>query len=290
MRRFHTPKGDNTVCQFNSSAVKYISSTLKCPARSLNSEAAANANSVIQKSDASISDVFRSDDFRNAKMILTNVISFKGFWRLSFNVSETRVLPFYDEEQKEIRIVNMMQQLNKFQVSNVTKISAMVLELPYNDYYSFLAVLPHVGVKLAEVYSCVETVSMRDILELLEVDNEIFGERSVMVNLPRFKISTNVILNRPLQSMSVVDIFDPKTASFRLVSDTEGLYVSAIVHKADIEVNETGTIASHALTSRLAELVEPVYFNANRPVLYFVVEKSTATVILSGAYSKPTIY
>ncbi|CAH2058019.1 unnamed protein product, partial [Iphiclides podalirius] len=254
--------------------------------------AAAKANSVIHKSDASVSDVFHSDDFRNSKMILTNVISFKGFWRMPFNETETRVLPFYDENHKEIGKVNMMQQQNDFQISNIAQISSMVLELPYgvDDHYSFLAVLPYFEVKLSEVYGALEKVSIRDILEKLRSDNEMFGESKVMVSLPRFKISTNVILNRPLQSMGVVDIFDPNTSSFRLISKNEGLYVSAIVHKADIEVTETGTVASAATSAYFADRALPGNFNANRPFLYFIIEKSTGTIIFSGAYSKPTIF
>ncbi|CAH2058023.1 unnamed protein product, partial [Iphiclides podalirius] len=255
-------------------------------------DAAAKANGVIQKSGATVSNVLRSDDFQNSRVILTNVITFKGLWRLPFNESETKVLPFHDEKMNEIGKVNMMQQQENFQFSNIASISATVLELPYgeDDHYSFLVILPYLDVTLAEVYTALERVSVKEILEKLRRDTEEYGEASVIVNLPRFKISTNVVLNRPLYNMGVIDIFDPQAASFKQISNTESLHVSAIVHKADIEVTETGTIASAATSAYFADRALPANFNANRPFLYFVVEKSTATIIFSGVYSKPTVF
>ncbi|CAG5031012.1 unnamed protein product [Parnassius apollo] len=255
-------------------------------------EAAAIANSVIQKSGATVSNVLRSDDFENSKMIITNVISFKGLWQSPFNVTDTRVEAFYDENGNEVGKVNMMFQQGELPFSRISQLKATVLELPYGDNtnYSFLALLPYPSVKVADVYKGLATVSLKDILAILQRDIDNWGLSSIYVSLPRFKISSNLVLNTPLNYMGVYDIFDPKKASFETITKSNNIFVSAIVHKADIEVTEFGTVASASTSAYFLDRMMPPSFHANRPFIYFVIEKTTATIIFSGVYSKPSIF
>lgn len=253
--------------------------------------AAKLANEVIQKKGVAVSNVLQPDDFENSRMILTNVITFKGFWQSPFNASLTNVAPFYDENNNQIGEVNMMNQEGSFSYSSFENIEGSVLELPYGvdeiNKYSFLAILPYKGVKVSNVYKKLSKVNLKDVMLKLQNDNDLYGTTEVVVNLPRFKISTNVILNRPLNKMGLVDIFDPSSANFNAITNSE-IFVSSIVHKADIEVTETGTIASASTSSQFSDRMMPVNFNANRPFIYLILEKSTNTVIFSGIYSKPS--
>lgn len=253
--------------------------------------AAEAANSIIQKSGATVSNVLKSDDFTDSRMILTNAISFKGLWALPFNVSETTVEPFYDEEHKQIGKVNMMYQKAAVPFSNMREMKALALELPYGDdgKYSMLILLPYPKVKVADMYKNFESVSIKDIYTQLQRDVDEYGLEEIDVRLPRFQISTNVVLNRPLSHMGVKDIFQPHLASFGRVTKEE-IFVSAIVHKADIEVTEAGTVASAVTSAFLADRIASPNFQANRPFVYFVMEKTTTTVIFGGIYSKPTIF
>ncbi|XP_032521961.2 serine protease inhibitor 77Ba-like [Danaus plexippus] len=254
--------------------------------------AAANvANRLIGKYGATVSNVLQSQDFLKSRMILTNVISFKGLWSSPFNQTETNLEPFYDENKKEIGKVNMMYQRYQFPFSNMKAMGAMVLELPYgvDQRYCMLVILPYPRNTVSSVYNTFERVTFKDIFAQLKSDEEEFGLVDIDVKLPRFKISTNVVLNKPLNSMGVYDIFEPGRASFDKVT-TEEIYISAIVHKADIEVTEAGTVASAATSAYFADRIATPNFSANKPFLYFVMEKPTATVIFSGIYSKPSVF
>ncbi|XP_072946341.1 serine protease inhibitor 77Ba-like [Epargyreus clarus] len=253
--------------------------------------AADMANGIIQNSGANVRNVLQSNDFLTSRMILTNVISFKGFWKSPFEVSDTKVEPFYDEFKREIGQVNMMNQRNPLPFSNMQNLQARILELPYgsDDRYSMLIILPYPKVKASEVYKKFDSVSIPDIFARLKSDEETYDLEEVNVKLPRFKISTNVVLNKPLTDMGIVDIFDSRYASFESVSKEE-LYVSSIVHKAEIEVTETGTTASASSTAHFANRISPGSFHANKPFIYFIVEKPTATVLFGGIYSKPSIF
>lgn len=253
--------------------------------------AAGKANNYIQNSGGRVSNVLTSDDFAESRMILTNVISFKGLWSSPFNVSDTTNEPFFNENNEVIGRVNMMYQRAPVPFSNIRDLQAFVIELPYgtDGKYSMLVILPHPKIKLEDTYQRLSNVTIPTILRKLQSDVDEFGLEDVDIKLPRFKTSTNVVMNIPLNDMGVYDIFDPELASFRRVTD-ENIFVSAIVHKADIEVTESGTVASASTSANFADRISTPSVKANRPFIYFIIEKSTTTMIFGGLYSKPDVY
>ncbi|KAJ0171740.1 hypothetical protein K1T71_012503 [Dendrolimus kikuchii] len=256
-----------------------------------NPNSATMANRLIQSTGAQVSNVLRSDDFIDSRMILTNVVTFKGLWNSPFNVSHTVVEPFYDENKKVSGYVKMMYQSGEFPYSNVPNLKAFALELPYGTAgkYSMLVILPHPNTKINDMYRKLAEVSLKEIFVKLQSDVVNFGSVEIDVRLPRFKISTNVAMNKPLNGMGVVDIFQPNLANFNKIT-RENIFVSSIIHKAEIEVTEAGTVATATSTAKFSDRTFSPLFYANRPFLYFIIEKSTLTVIFNGIYSKPTIF
>ncbi|KPJ00033.1 PREDICTED: serine protease inhibitor 2.1-like [Papilio xuthus] len=256
--------------------------------------AAKIANEVIKKYGMAVSNVLKPDDFENSRMILTNVITFKGFWQTPFNETLTNVEPFYNENGLQTGEVNMMHLEGSFSYSTFEEIESTILELPYGNEesskYTFVVLLPYKGVPVSTVYKKLSIVNLKDIILKLQNDTDMYGTIEVIISLPRFKISTNVVLNRPLNKMGLSDIFDPSAASFGKITDSNNIFVSSIVHKADIEVTEKGTIASASTSSYFSDRMMPANFNANRPFIYFIMEKTTNTIIFSGVYSKPSIF
>ncbi|CAH0715037.1 unnamed protein product, partial [Brenthis ino] len=251
--------------------------------------AAKVANTIIENSGATVSNVLKSEDFTIARMILTNVISFKGLWLSPFNTSETQVEPFYNENKTQIGTVKMMYQRARLPFSNIQSLQAHAVELPYgnDNKYSMLIILPYPRISVNEVYKRFTKVTLKEVYDKLDSDIAEFGLEDVDCKVPRFKISTNVVLNMPLNKMGVYDIFSPNDANFGKIT-REKIYISAIVHKADIEVTESGTVASADTSAYFADRISTPNFAANRPFIYFVMEKPTTTVIFSGIYSKPS--
>ncbi|CAG9792457.1 unnamed protein product [Diatraea saccharalis] len=256
-----------------------------------NPNSAEKANSKIQRITGNIKNVLRANDFAESRMILVNVISFKGSWAMPFNKSNTKEELFYDEANKPIGRVNMMSQKSALAFSNIREMKCFALELPYgNDKkYSMLFLLPYRGVKINEAYQNFANVTFKDIFEQLEYDVEKFGDEEIDVKIPRFHITTNVVLNKPLNDMGVFDIFEPDRARFDKITN-EDIFISGIVHKADIEVTEVGTVASASTEAYLINKISPPSFYANRPFMYFLMEKTTMTMLFGGIYSKPTLF
>lgn len=86
--------------------------------------------------------------------------------------------------------------------------------------------------------------------------------------------------------------FDESKADFSgITSDPNGLYISKVVHKAVVEVNETGTEAAAAtgviMMTRCAMILEPANFICDRPFLFMIHEKKHNSVLFFGKYIAP---
>ena len=118
-------------------------------------------------------------------------------------------------------------------------------------------------------------------------------EQEVNVALPKFKMASGFSLAQALKAMGLKDAFDPERADF---SDMDGrahwLYLSAVLHKAYIEVNEKGTEAAAAtalvMTPTAALIKEPPReFRADHPFLFLIRDSTTGSILFMGRVMKP---
>lgn len=122
--------------------------------------------------------------------------------------------------------------------------------------------------------------------------------RAGVVEIPRFKFKTAMNLNAPLSAMGASTAFDRRRADFRDMAEAKRpadmLYISRVFQKAEIEVNETGTIAS-AATSAVTAVVgssmqqgpPPFVFIADRPFLFAIEDGGTGTLLFIGSVQDP---
>lgn len=88
--------------------------------------------------------------------------------------------------------------------------------------------------------------------------------------------------------MNITDLFEQSLANLSKIN--QNYFVSSILHKTKIRVDEKGTEASAVTTSIFANKATPPVFNANRPFLYFVVDKGTRSILFAGSYKNPTLF
>ena len=83
------------------------------------------------------------------------------------------------------------------------------------------------------------------------------------VALPKFKVESNVEMQQVLQQMGMTDLFDPLKADFSPMSGAKDLFVSDVIHKAYIDVNEKGSeaaAATGALFRNIQSFIQALYF------------------------------
>ncbi|MGO8901963.1 MAG: serpin family protein, partial [Isosphaeraceae bacterium] len=117
-------------------------------------------------------------------------------------------------------------------------------------------------------------------------------KRKVQVFLPRFKLTSEFSLSTVLAAMGMPLAFDRKRADFTGIGTEEELYISAVLHKAYVDVNEEGTEAAAAtgvvMAVRAAMIPrEPPLFRVDHPFLFLIVDNRTKSILFLGRVVNP---
>jgi serpin B len=83
--------------------------------------------------------------------------------------------------------------------------------------------------------------------------------------------------------------FDAEGADFSGISSGERLFISAVLHKAFVDVNEEGTeaAAATAVVVERTSVVEPVVFRADHPFLFLIRDTRTGAILFLGRLARP---
>ncbi len=219
------------------------------------------------------------------RLVLTNAIYFKGTWQVQFKPSATRTAPFFVSEQEKVD-VPLMHQVARFRYGEPDD-ELQILEMPYSGGdLSMVVLLPTPGRSLAELERRLSSAALQSWLNGLR-------ERDVEVFLPRFKLEKEFVLNQALQDLGMVDAFDENAADFSGMTFGKDLYISSVVHKAFVEVNEEGTEAAAAtaviMNGKSIALEEPPVFRADRPFVFLIRDARSGAVLFMGRLVDPRV-
>lgn len=184
----------------------------------------------------------------------------------------------------------MMAQRNTFPFAMINELDASVLELPYGkeDRVCMLLLLPRRNSSVTRVIQKLSNYTIAQINnELHKYDNtEDFEEAEIELTMPRFSIDSDLELRTVFEAMGITDIFDPAQARLSKIS-RQSVYVSRVFHKAVIEVNEVGTVASAFTGATVSFKQTPIEFVANRPFVYLITDRKTNTLLFAGQVVNP---
>lgn len=113
----------------------------------------------------------------------------------------------------------------------------------------------------------------------------------MQVRFPRFKATRSLNLNQPLAALGMGRAFG-SGADFSGMSKRGKLYISDVIHKAFVKVNEEGTEAAAAtavvMTVTSARMPRPApVFNADHPFIYLIRDRKTGSILFMGRLSQP---
>lgn len=221
------------------------------------------------------------------KLVLVNAIYFKGNWQEKFMKEATTDTPFR-LNKKDTKIVKMMYQKKKFPYGYIQDLKCRVLELPYQgEELSMVILLPDdieddsTGLKKIEKQLTLEKLrewTKPENLDLIEVN----------VHLPRFKLEESYNLNSHLARLGIEDLFNSK-ADLSGMSGARDLFISKVVHKSFVEVNEEGTEAA-AATAGIATfcmLMPEENFVVDHPFIFFIRHNPSTNILFLGRLSSP---
>ena len=227
--------------------------------------------------------IFITKNVDNITCALLNAVYFNGDWKEAFETFMTKSEPFTTASGEKVDVPMMHRS---FKDRDVIELHTMTLfSLPYKgEEIDMIFALPNEGMKL-------------DASELHEAMKNVYqhGACTVRTTIPKFKITYKTeSFTENLKQMGISSLFDERSDLSGMTGGVnKGLYVSQIIHKAVIDVNEHGSEAAAATGMMLRCMAMPMMrpqvkvFTLNRPFYFFIRHRKTETILFCGHIDNP---
>ncbi|EDL18798.1 mCG3334, partial [Mus musculus] len=215
-------------------------------------------------------------------MVLVNYIYFKGKWKMPFDLHDTFKSEFYLDEKRSVKVPMMKIKNLTTPYFRVEELSCTVVERKYTGNASTLFIFPDQG-RMQQVEASFQPENLRKLKDSL---------RPRMIDdlcLPKFSISTDYSLEQVLLELGIREVFSTQ-ADLSAITGTKDLRVSQVVHKAVLDVAETGTEAAAAtgvkVNLRCGKIYSmTIYFN--RPFLMIISDINTHIAVFMAKVTNP---
>ena len=217
----------------------------------------------------------------STRLIILNTVYFNGKWMYPFEKADTTDSIFHAPKgNKKTPFLRQTEDLPYYKAKDYA-----VLRLPYGDGDFEMAVfLPEKGITLKDFETSLTADKLRD--AFIQSNTR----ENVSVEIPKFEFATTIPLNAPLQAMGMKKAFSAK-AEFPGISRKEGLLISDVFQKANVTVDEEGTIAAAvtaiAMCKAMPMPAKPILFRADRPFLFVIRHGETGQILFIGRVTSP---
>ena len=211
-------------------------------------------------------------------MYLINALSFDAEWENIYK--DTQILDGeFTLENGEKQTVEFMGSIEYSYLENEAVTGFMK---PYKDNkYAFVALLPKENTAMLDFLSSLKAKSVMDLIKNKK-DAEVYAK------IPKFSVEYGVLLNESLQGLGILDAFNEKADFSRLGRSAKGnIYISRVIHKTKIDVDEKGTkagaVTAVELLGGLAMTKEPKKVILDRPFFYLLVDTEQNLPLFMGS-------
>jgi serine protease inhibitor len=216
------------------------------------------------------------------RLVLCDVLYFKGNWRSQFEVKKTCPAPFH-VSTNETALVPMMIQEAEFKMARIGEPQATMLELPYyGGDLEMVIILPEAVDGLEEIENAITTENLNAWLARLDQASL----NKTWVHLPRFTVRRSVELIPVLRSLGIVSAFDD-TADLSGMDGTTNLFLGSALQRTFVEVNEAGTEAAAATLFEAKTKSMTGRFYADHPFLFLIRDRGSGTILFLGRLVDP---
>lgn len=217
-------------------------------------------------------------------MYLMNAIAFEAEWETPYEDVNIREDKFTRADGKKVEAEFMWDELNTY--IHDDKATGFIKRYK-NGTYSFAAILPN---KNVTVNDYIESMSANSLKKLLESRTH----ETVYTKLPKFSFDYGTSLKRTLMKMGMELPFDDGAADFTGLNEIPGTFISDVLHKTFIAVDERGTKAGAVTAVIMADNAAPmeqeppkeVYLD--RPFLFMILDNQNDLPVFIGYVLDPT--
>ncbi|XP_073469338.1 serpin E3 [Aquarana catesbeiana] len=218
------------------------------------------------------------------QITLVSTMYFRSRWKTKFSFTDTQTLPFISTDGSVVKVPMMHQTADvnygQFETTSFEKFT--IVELPYlgNTVSMFVVRPTDKNTPLSSIEASLTSKS-------IALWTSTMKKFKMDIFMPRFKLESHSDLKLLLPALGVLDLFDPRKADFKGMSEDSNVYVSQAIHKAEIEVAEGGTRASGVTAMVLLKRSRMPVFKADRPFFFFLRQASSGSVLFIGRVTNP---
>jgi serpin B len=213
------------------------------------------------------------------RLVLTNAITFDGLWEYPFDDTSNANFTLLDGTN-----VNVPLMRRRAITAYAAREYWQAAKLSYQgDRATMLIILPAEG-------QFDDFVRELDAVRVAEIEDTLVST-DLALYLPRFAYAANLPLTETLNKMGMILAFSESEADFSgMVEIPPNLYISHILHKAYLEVDETGTEAA-AATAIEVEVGEEnsitEVMRVDRPFIFLIRGTEQGTIFFLGCMVNP---
>ena len=219
----------------------------------------------------------------DTRLVLVNAIHFLGQWMSVFSEERTRKEIFHGMGGQQAE-TDFMRRTGYYSYAEDDHMQ--VIDMPYvGGAFSMVVVLPSKGTDIRGFEDAMNGFSFAQMLSGME-------RTHVDLRLPRFEMETSADLEVLLSEMGMPTAFS-KRADFSGMTGDDSLMIDKVIHKAMIDVKESGTeaAAATAVVMIMKTSIEPepertVVFHANRPFVFFIKDNRYNSILFMGRKGK----
>jgi len=237
---------------------------------------------VEQQTQGKIMDLFPPGSLDDTtRLVLANAIYFKAAWKNSFDPAGTKNETFYLVDGSPTSVAMMHANGNASylygQGSNYQAVG-----LPYAGSRVMMVILMPTAGNFAAFEAGLNEAQLETILAGMT-------DQPLNLTLPKFKVEGEFDLKGTLASLGMPDAFDEK-ADFSGMDGKKDLWISDVLHKAYVNVDENGTEAAAATGVIVGLLAIPVQVKdvtIDHPFLFLIFDPQTKTTLFMGRMLDP---
>jgi len=212
-------------------------------------------------------------------LVLVNAIYFNAAWLEPFEKEDTYQGDFTLLDESTVT-VPLMEQTEEHDYMEGDGFKAV--EIMYDgEELSMVIILPNIG-RFDEIESSLSA-------EFIDGIIGDFGNYSVTLTMPKFEYESEFGLNGALMDMGMEDAFMPGVADFSGMDGSHLLYITDVVHKAYVGVDEAGTEAAAAtgVVIGYTSIPQSATFKADHPFIFLIRDIETGSILFIGRVLNP---
>jgi serpin B len=237
---------------------------------------------VEEKTEKRIKDVVPPGAFdTDTRMALVNAIYFNGDWADQFDANHTHDGDFHVLDGSLVTAPIMNQTMF---VPYAAGDGWQMVELPYAGGTASMVILVPDPERFQEVEKMLDNQEMQDMMDSLQ-------PVELALSLPKFRFESSFGLADQLSALGMPDAFDRLHADFSGMTGQPDLYISSVVHKAFVSVDEEGTEAAAAtvvIMGVTGAMMPPQSLTIDRPFIFAIRHKSTGQILFLGRLLDPS--